>query len=378
MFSLFEGKPVPKRPIGTVQHTQSVSSHMSLLIHSISPTLLADLHAAKNALSSRFLGGPRASAFRAFAATSPRPDQNVVGVGIAEKIDDGKHTGILAVKFFVRRKYTESELTKKDFLPKSIDGLPVDVEQAGTFRAFPARAGAGAGKRPSQQADVEIPNPKIRFRPAQPGSSIGFRDPTDRFVMAGTFGAVVKDRDGTYLLSNNHVLADEGKLASGAPIFQPGLLDNGNKNSDQIAELARFIPIQAGALNKVDAATAEGTSASTFSKDILHIGPPAGTAKAGLDMRVHKFGRTTSYTVGIITSVATDVKVDYEAGSMTFQDQIIIVGDQGAFSAAGDSGSLILDRQTQNAVGLLFAGSASHTIANHLEEVLQALGVTLA
>jgi hypothetical protein len=29
-------------------------------------------------------------------------------------------------------------------------------------------------------------------------------------------------------------------------------------------------------------------------------------------------------------------------------------------------------------VALLFAGSATHTIANHLEDVLQALNVTLA
>jgi hypothetical protein len=29
------------------------------------------------------------------------------------------------------------------------------------------------------------------------------------------------------------------------------------------------------------------------------------------------------------------------------------------------------------AVGLLFAGSPSHTLANHIDDVLQALGVTL-
>jgi hypothetical protein len=95
-------------------------------------------------------------------------------------------------------------------------------------------------------------------------------------------------------------------------------------------------------------------------------------------MRVHKFGRTSSYTVGHITSIATDVTVGYESGNFTFEDQIIIVGDQGSFSAAGDSGSLILERQSNKAVGLLFAGSQTHTIANHIRDVLQALAVTLA
>jgi hypothetical protein len=82
--------------------------------------------------------------------------------------------------------------------------------------------------------------------------------------------------------------------------------------------------------------------------------------------------------VGHITSVATDVTVGYETGNFTFENQIIIVGDNGPFSAAGDSGSLILDRQSNNAVALLFAGSNTHTIANHLTKALQALKVTLA
>ena len=131
-------------------------------------------------------------------------------------------------------------------------------------------------------------------------------------------------------------------------------------------------------MNKVDGAIAKAHTANLLSRDILHIGPPNGTAAAAFDMRVHKFGRTTSYTVGHITSIATDVTVGYDAGDFKFEDQIIIVGDQGSFSAAGDSGSLILERQTNKAVGLLFAGSASHTIANHIADVLGALAVTLS
>jgi hypothetical protein len=112
---------------------------------------------------------------------------------------------------------------------------------------------------------------------------------------------------------------------------------------------------------------------------VLRIGKSAGKAKAAIDMSVHKFGRTTAYTVGRVSSVDTDVTVGYETGSFTFQEQIIIVGQNGTpFSAAGDSGSLILERSTNNAVALLFAGSSTHTIANHIEDVLQALNVTLA
>ena len=162
----------------------------------------ADLHSAKKEWSARLLTAPRAQGFRALATgTSVAPDQNVVGVGVGEQIVDDKPTGVLAVKFFVRLKYPENELSKKTLLPKTIDGLPVDVEESGLFRSFKAA----------------MPNPKTKIRPAQPGCSIGFRDPTDQFVMAGTFGALVKDRAGHYILSNNHVLADESRLPVGAP-----------------------------------------------------------------------------------------------------------------------------------------------------------------
>ena len=47
------------------------------------------------------------------------------------------------------------------------------------------------------------------------------------------------------------------------------------------------------------------------------------------------------------------------------------------FSAGGDSGSLIVTNGTQQPTGLLFAGSTTHTIANPIQAVLAALGVTI-
>jgi hypothetical protein len=75
--------------------------------------------------------------------------------------------------------------------------------------------------------------------------------------------------------------------------------------------------------------------------------------------------------------IAADVNVGYDFGTARFVDQVIVIGDSGSFSDAGDSGSLIVDRKTKKATGLLFAGSSSHTIANHIENVLSQLGVTL-
>src|SRR5437899_11173374 len=74
--------------------------------------------------------------------------------------------------------------------------------------------------------------------------------------MAGTFGAVVAAGSVRYILSNNHVLADENSLPIGSAIFPPGLLDHGKVSTDQIARLTPFVPLKAGAANVVDAALA--------------------------------------------------------------------------------------------------------------------------
>jgi Peptidase family S64 len=348
-----------------------------------------DLKSAKKEWAERLIHKPQVEAARRVqvsammsaramtAAVNPDPTENVVGVGIGEKLAGTRPTGTLAVKFLVRMKYPETDLETRTILPKDIDGLPTDVEEVGLFRRLPAAGAARARRHP--HLGGPLPNPRTKIRPAQPGCSIGFQDPNNQFVMAGTFGALVKNGTAVCVLSNNHVLADESRLQPGAKIFQPGLLDGGNPATDEIAQLTKFIPLLPQQPNKVDCAIAKLTKPGIAVRDILFIGVPKGVADAAMDMMVHKFGRTTSYTVGHVTSVDTDVTVQYETGTFTFAEQIIIVGQNNIpFSDAGDSGSLILQRGTNKAVGLLFAGSRTHTIANHFSDVLQALNVTLA
>jgi S1-C subfamily serine protease len=332
---------------------------------------IEDLRAAKNEWAARLVHRKAGATRTRAAAASAAPSDNVVGVGIGEKLSGGAETGIMAVKFLVRKKYPEGQMAAKQALPASLAGLPTDVEEVGELRAF--RRGSARAS-----AETAMPDPKTRIRPAQPGCSVGFADPANQFVMAGTFGALVKNKSGVYILSNNHVLADENQLPAGSPIYQPGLLDGGQVPTDQIAKLKRAVRLRAGVANKVDAAIATVLKTSLVSNEVLHIGAPTGKKKAEIGMEVHKFGRTTSYTAGRVTSIETDVSVSYETGTFTFADQMIIVGLSGSFSAAGDSGSLILERSTQKAVGLLFAGSSTHTIANHIAKVLSALRVSLA
>jgi Peptidase family S64 len=286
-----------------------------------------------------------------------------------------KPTGVLAVKVFVKSKFPAGSVARALALPKNVDGLPVDVEETGTLRAFAKRR-----KRAKAAAsDDTMPNPRVRMRPAPAGCSVGFRIPGDEFVMCGTFGAVVKTARKVFILSNNHVLADENRLPIGSRIFQPALMDGGSIQRDQIAKLTRFIRLKPNRSNRIDAAIAEALNKNLLDKELLHIGAPKGTAQAELDMMVHKFGRTTSYTLGRIHSIDTDVIVEYETADFTFDNQIIIRGSNNTmFSDSGDSGSIILQRGTNKAVGLLFGGSSTHTIANHIRNVLRSLRVRMA
>lgn len=315
---------------------------------------------AKKTAVAQFLSkaapGPEFAALT--ASTSRR--ENIVGVGIGPKVTDGRLTKRFSIRFYVERKVAKGAVPKKDMLPAKIDGVPTDVIESGRFYAF------------------ATPTAQKRLRPTRGGCSCGFQ--ASGFVMAGTLGCLVTDGSGRFILSNNHVLADENALPLGSPIFQPGLLDNGNASTDKVARLSKFVTIKKlPAKNEVDCAIAGVLTQNLCSPKFLpkvSLGSTTPIA-AAVGMKVHKHGRTTGYTRGQVVDIAADVNVGYDFGTARFIDQIIVIGDSGSFSDSGDSGSLIVDRKTKKATGLLFAGSSSHTIANHIENVLSQLGVTL-
>src|SRR6185295_7253369 len=175
------------------------------------------------------------------------------------------------LKFFVRVKYGEDQLTGSDRLPDSIGGLPTDVEEVGTFRAF------------------QIQDPRKMIRPGPPGCSVGFADANGQVAMAGTFGALVKRGARRFILSNNHVLANENRLPIGALTFQPGFLDAGAPpNNSPIGELSAFVELRTSGSNDVDCAISEIADLTLVTNSILKIGVPKGTATAQSNMIVHK------------------------------------------------------------------------------------------
>lgn len=106
------------------------------------------------------------------------------------------------------------------------------------------------------------------------------------------------------------------------------------------------------------------------------LGTKAVDAKIGL--KVVKSGRTTGVTQGRCVGIKGVSQVGYDAGKVgRFIDQDIFAADEGNFSAAGDSGSFILQAGTNNLVALLFAGGGRQTIGNPARHVLAAAKATL-
>jgi len=333
-------------------------------------TSRSDLLQAKSVMSRRYLARAVPTGVATFALAAPRrPTLNVVGVGVGTKFTEGVETATKCVRFYVIEKIGKNALSADELLPTHIDGIPTDVIVTGKFKML----------------DTAAENKKHR-RPVRPGTSIGFQfpPPKDNWVMAGTFGAVVTRSGKRYILSNNHVLAENGLIAIGSPIFQPGLLDGGTAN-DKIAKLTRFIPIKPTGFNKVDCAIAQFLPTTGVNS---HPMPKVGALSsktpiaAVVGMKVEKTGRTTGYTRGTVFDIAADVNIEYEdkngnAFVASFNDQMLIKSSPDPFSAQGDSGSLIVARPSKRATGLLFAGSSTYTIGNHIDKVLAALGVTL-
>ncbi|MBI5670990.1 MAG: hypothetical protein HZC41_23600 [Chloroflexi bacterium] len=332
---------------------------------------------------------------------------NVVGVAVGRK----NLVGELSVVTLVQQKKPIAALSAEEMVPKQLDGVRTDVVEVGYLRAYAT--------------------PRDRYRPTIPcGVSIGHYK-----ITAGTLGAIVTDRNTgeKLILSNNHVLANSNDALVGDPILQPGPTDGGQNPGDIVARLERFVrlryegdppspeppappppsPPPGGGCdvvsvvvgltnglatllgssqrvttaapsttvapqaqptdNDVDAALAKPVDPNMFTGEILAIGAVSGTKPPQLGAEVRKSGRTTGYTEGVITLINATVSVAYGNRTARFVGQII----SSPMSQGGDSGSLIVDKAENRAVGLLFAGSNLATIFTPMDKVLEALQVNI-
>jgi hypothetical protein len=317
--------------------------------------------AARTAVE-KYLQQPHPAPRDASRIISPHPRHNVVGVGIGQKKVKNKNTSTLCVRLFVRHKFRDGQLSKKLALPKTIGAVPTDIIPVGS----PRRSAPGAV--------VEAQ----RLRPARPGCWISAAALTDISLdFPGTFGAVVEDGNGAlYILSNNHVLANEDQNSLGTIVYQPG----SGKAANKIASLALVVPLQRPGGNKIDCALARVSGKNTVHGVPLDIGPLS--SELPIDpapgMKVEKAGAATGHTTGTVGSVGATFRIDeYMTGPVLLEDQIQIEDGAEPFCDHGDSGSLVIDVTTKRATGLLTINMDGFALANRLSNVLAALSAKL-
>lgn len=305
-----------------------------------------EILAFKSELKQRMRWSVGSGGATALSLSSPPPAGGIVGVGFGAKVTDGRIVSTECVRVYVRKKLPKSQVTHA--VPSVINGLPTDV----------------------------IVAPAIHAQAVECGVSVGHFK-----ILAGTLGCVVTKGDTRYILSNNHVLANCNAAANGDEVWQPGKHDGGA--APAFARLAEFRPLDfSGAANSIDAAIAKLVDAKSVDPKLRLIGPinsHVATPKTGLPVK--KCGRTTDLTSGYVEGISEDVNVGYGPfGKAFFEDQVAIRAQSGMFSRNGDSGSLIVTANDNQAFALLFAGDESKglTFASPLAGVLKYFGVAMA
>ncbi len=314
-----------------------------------------DLFAAKEKLEQQLILNVTEQALSAQSGTEAYGFENIVGVGISEKITGRRYTGEKCIAVYVVSKEPEDEIDQAALVPKEIDGVPTDVVETGELQAFPHRG---------------------RYRPAPGGVSIGHFK-----ITAGTLGCLVKRGNQLFILSNNHVLANSNQAKIGDLIMQPGPFDGGVSAGNIIGRLSEFVPINfSGGVNLVDAAIAQTNSNLVVPESKCFGKISSNVQNCQMWMVVKKCGRTTQTTRGIIIDCNATLRVGYGTqGTAIFQNQIIVVGVPGIapFSQPGDSGSLVISQFGNRPVGLLFAGSSIVTIASPIQAVLSSFNISI-
>jgi hypothetical protein len=298
-----------------------------------------------------------------------RPHGNIVGIGIGKKAIGAEVKDCL--RFYVISKIKDTgELPGKDVVPAQIRvstgdpqvpyvDVPTDVIEVGRFGrpGHPPKATPGITPRPGS---------RIRVSTDAPNVNQGAR---------GTFGAVVTDGTNRYILGCNHLLAVNGRVPNDADLVSAEFV--GSQKTLVGNMTYTYVKLDDGP-NYTDCAMVKLPESNHQPPTSFPDGHPLSSAaliSPDIDMPVTKYGAVTGRTDGTIVDISVDLYVDYAFGTFLLQDQVMIQGtnDPDHFASAGDSGSLLVHGQKQQAMAMIFAASGLFAVACPLQDVLDRL-----
>jgi len=283
-------------------------------------------------------------------------------MGIAKRTVAGQEQEETVLKAYIEKKLPKSQI-REGLIPKYLEipssnsRLPIDVETIGKLRIQN--------------------NLNDHHRPLFPGLSI-IRDGFD----SGRLGCLVRrrsDPENVYILSNEHILGDQS-ARTGKEIYQPDVVIPANS----IAKFSESVGLKFDAgdfQNLCDAAIAKlqpGIPLLPLIANQQMIAGVSSHVKVGMPVKV--FGNTNDASEGVIKDINFAPKLEYKnhQGNIVFahfKNQVLCT----RFTSPGDSGSLVLNKNNNKAIGLHFAGSDTHgtSIFSPIGVILNSLGITL-
>ena len=284
---------------------------------------------------------------------------SLVGIGIGKKLVNGQPTSTDCVRMYVVSKRFPNDLSPAELVPLNVDDIPTDVIEIGRL----GRNGLMATANTEPNATPQ-PGSAIRVKTEAPNVNSG---------ATGTLGMLVSYADQRYILGCNHIISVNGRVQAGpkAEIVLAEFV--GSEPTVADPDPRGYVPLIRGGDNRVDCALGRANGNVTAAFPAVFGGPKPDHKDAELGMRVKKLGAATGLTYGAIADISLDLDVDYDFGTYRFVNQIVIEGDTDEFATAGDSGSIIVDADSQKPVGMVFAASGKYCVACPLSEVLNAL-----
>jgi hypothetical protein len=346
--------------------------------------------AAKKIVSDEFLSkGIRNDVIRMSRvspeAAAARAGLHVHAVGIGPKVVGGQITDTIAIRVYVIQKLgTEDGLRQEDNIPSEVNGIPTDVIEAPPAFLFQEEDSPLERLDLSQPAAVDCTSLRKKQQPTVIGGISTSREGGSPGTIACLCRSTRPDETGQiFVLSNSHIFGPAG--GGNDHLLQPASQD-AIPPYRRFAEFSRATTINLGgaAANDIDAGIGRLLDIN-HGQQVCSIGAITGTALATSGMQVRKHGRTTGLRLGAVDDIHCDIACGLRpvgapvTALFRGQFRILKASSEPFFALNGDSGSLIVDRFSQNAVGLLFASApdGSYGVANYIGDVLTALDITL-
>lgn len=212
-----------------------------------------------------------------------------------------------------------------------------------------------------------------KWRPASAGVSLSHTNTT-----AGTLGTPpLRTEDGVIVVLTTANVAAPNTAQKGDPIIQPATFDDGHDPKDRLGVLWEWSQIKQTEANRTDSALVKVNEDSLKKRDILGLPRFKGWTEGDFGEEYVKSGRTT----GVTTSKLIQQDIEISVGgyfpanpgqTATFTGVDVFE----AFSAGGDSGSLIGVRRQDGFYGthLLFAGDSQRTFGIPVQAILEEHG----